>query len=265
MTCNRSQEWLALYVSGDLAPKKAEELCAHLEHCGDCREFHERLDRNHSLVRSLRQEAVPPAALTQVRQSLFARLEVRRSQTSWFIRLERLFFGELRRPRYAVLGVALIAIVSATLFAQLRHASANLDSTAGLLGSDNRLHLPDDFRDWELIGTSSQFAHSAGASAVQSIYLNAQGYREYRRTGRFPEGTVIVLESAGTLSASVKDRRFAEGWGFFEFTEGNGNKPKEAQPLAETAQCLSCHRDRGATDHVFTQFYPVLRSASGVL
>jgi hypothetical protein len=204
---------------------------------------------------------VPSAAVAEVRQAVFARLEQR---TAWHIRLERFLLGELRRPRYAVLGIALVAIVSATLFAQLRNASANLDSTAGLLGNSNELHLPENFREWNLIGTSNQFAHSSDENAFQKVYLNPQGFREYRRTGRFPEGTVIVLESPGVLAASVKDRRFSEGWGFFEFVDGKGQKTKDAQPVAQTAACLSCHRDRG-TDHVFTQFYPVLRSVSGVL
>jgi len=265
MTCTRSREWLALYVSGDLAAKKVEALLIHLEHCANCQAFHARLDQNHGLVRSLRQEVVPSAALAEVRQSVFARLEEGRSKRGWHIRLERFLFGELRRPRYAVLGIALIAVVSATLFAQLRHASANLDSTAGLLGETNQLRLPEDFREWTRIGTSKEFAHSGDGNLPQNVYLNPQGYREYRRTGRFPEGAVIVLESSGTLAASVKDRRFAEGWGYFEFIDGKGQKTKDAQPVAETASCLTCHRDRGATDHVFTQFYPVLRSASGVL
>ena len=265
MTCNRSREWLALYVSGDLAAKQVDALLLHLEHCANCQAFHARLDRNHSLVRSLRQEVVPSAALAEMRQSLFARLEEGGSKRGWHIRLERFLFGELRRPRYAILGIVLIAVVSATLFAQLRHASANLDSAAGLLGESNQLRLPEDFREWTLIGTSNQFAHSGSGNALQNVYLNPQGYREYRRTGLFPEGAVLVLESSGVLAASVKDRRFAEGWGYFQFIDGNGQKTKDAPPLAETAQCLTCHRDRGATDHVFIQFYPVLRSASGVL
>jgi len=83
MTCNRSREWLALYVGGDLAPKKAEELRVHLERCENCQEFHARLDQNYGLVRALRQDVVPPAALTQVRQSLFARIDESRSCRSW--------------------------------------------------------------------------------------------------------------------------------------------------------------------------------------
>ena len=264
MTCTRSREWLALDISGDLAAKDAETLRNHLQSCNGCEEFRRGLERNHGLVRSLRQEMVPSAAVADMRQSLFARLEETR-KAGWHIRLERFLLGELRRPRYAVLGIVVAVIVSATLFAQLRNASANLDSTAGMLGSTNQLHLPEDFREWTLVGTSNQFAHSGGKNTFQNVYLNPQGYREYRRTGRFPEGTVIVLESSGVLAASVKDRRFAEGWGFFEFIDGNGQKTKDAQLSAQTAACLSCHRDQGSTDHVFTQFYPVLRAVSGVL
>jgi len=97
--------------------------------------------------------------------------------------------------------------------------------------------------------------------------VNPEGYREYTRTGRFPEGTVLVLESEATVAASVKDHRFADGWGYFQF--GNGPQTHqatlEAAALPATAGCVACHRAQGARDHVFTQFYPVLRAALGVL
>jgi hypothetical protein len=68
------------------------------------------------------------------------------------------------------------------------------------------------------------------------------------------------------LEASVKDSsRFEGGWGFFDFTDSQGGLTERAQPTPDSAGCVACHRDRAATDHVFTQFYPVLRSAAGVL
>ena len=63
-----------------------------------------------------------------------------------------------------------------------------------------------------------------------------------------------------TVEVSVKDSsRFEDGWGYFDFTEGTGNLKADAEPLPNNAGCLSCHREKAATDHVFTQFYPVLR------
>jgi len=118
-----------------------------------------------------------------------------------------------------------------------------------------------------------------------NVYIDPVAYRAYQRSGKFPEGTVMVLESlspAGTkfdlesqgtyeedviaLQASVKDSsRFDGGWGFYDFTAAAGKLKPQAEPLPQTAGCLACHREKAATDHVFTQFYPVLRVSTAKL
>jgi hypothetical protein len=89
-------------------------------------------------------------------------------------------------------------------------------------------------------------------------------------SGKFPDGTVMVLEKSSAetkgdphftgVEVSVKDsNRFDGGWGFYNFTDDNGKLKTQAEELPQTAGCLSCHRDKAATDHVFTQFYPALK------
>lgn len=279
MNCGHSRKLLAWYVGGDLPADKGDDLRLHLEHCRECRECYLRLDGNQNLLRSLRQEVVTAAALAEMRRSLFSRIEDARGNLGWRVRFERVLFGELRRPRYAVLCFALLAIISATVFAQLRHVSASPDSAIATLEESDTLRLSESFREWVLIGTSTQFSHSGKGRVPQNVYMHPEAYRSYQKTRRFPEGTVLVLEApgaggndrdAGVLVASVKNDRRPGGWAYFQFENGGEQKtddPKTnaAQPLPETAGCLACHRERGATDHVFTQFYPVLRSASGVL
>ena len=66
------------------------------------------------------------------------------------------------------------------------------------------------------------------------------------------------------LEASVKDSsRFEGGWGYFNFTDNQG-RPK-ANTAPDEGGCRACHRQRAETDHVFTQFYPVLRSARAAI
>jgi len=67
------------------------------------------------------------------------------------------------------------------------------------------------------------------------------------------------------LQASVKDSSRFGGWGFYDFTAGIGKLKPQAEPLQQTAGCLACHREKAATDHVFTQFYPVLRASTAKL
>ncbi|MBI1841740.1 MAG: cytochrome P460 family protein, partial [Verrucomicrobia bacterium] len=50
------------------------------------------------------------------------------------------------------------------------------------------------------------------------------------------------------------------GWGYFSFDDGEGKLKEKATPFAR-ASCFECHDKKAALDHVFTQFYPVLRAA----
>jgi hypothetical protein len=173
-------------------------------------------------------------------------------------------------------------IVSATLsLALAANLAANPDSAARFDGL--RLRRPGGYREWMFLGSSlglgySQVAGpaSTGADLYHNVYIEPRAYRQFQRTGIFPEGTMLVMELAREeakqepglhgsyqkefvgLEASVKDRsRFKEGWGYFLFASGSRSaEPAAAQPAAS---CWQCHHEHAATDHVFTQFYPVLR------
>jgi hypothetical protein len=269
MNCGRATELLALHAGGDLQESEVEKVYAHMHHCADCRLFYERLVENQSLLKSLRPETVTPAALTEMRRGLFSQLEDVRIQLGWRVRLERFLLLGFGRPRFAVAGALLVAIISATLFAQLHQVAAKPGNTVVMLDGSGTLQLPEGYREWVLVNTSTEPAHpgisaTEQARSVQKVFMNPDAYREYRSTGAFPEGTVMVLESDMTL-VSVKDQRFAGGWAYFRFDDGNGRLVSKAGALPESAGCVACHRNHAAKDRVFTQFYPVLRSAAGVL
>ena len=98
----------------------------------------------------------------------------------------------------------------------------------------------------------------------RSVYVDPAGYRGYQQTGTFPEGTLMIWESArgrpdtapsphkdSALLASVRDStRFAGGWGFFDFTALDGTVTARAQAVPESSGCGSCHRQDAATDHL---------------
>src|SRR5262245_61860317 len=209
-----------------------------------------------------------------------------RHQLGWAVRLERFLMLGLRTHRYAIVGSLGVAIVSASLLAQIQHSGYRAKVGAAMFVGNDNLLCPPSYREWVFVGCSIGTGHAQNQSseAYHNVYIDPIAYREYQRSGKFPDGTVMVLESlsAGTkldpdsrgsyqedviaLQASVKDSsRFDGSWGFYDFTGSVGKLKPQAEPLPQTAGCLACHREKAATDHVFTQFYPVLRVSTAKL
>jgi hypothetical protein len=142
-------------------------------------------------------------------------------------------------------------------------------------GSDTLLR-PDGYREWVSIGSEASSGRSTSphvpanpaSGFVRKVYIDRLAYREFSTTGKFPEGAVLVMELSSSpdkppfaLEASVKDNRFAGGWGFFDFTQPGGRIQDKARVVPDKSSCRTCHEERAGTDHVFTQFHPALKTA----
>ena len=155
--------------------------------------------------------------------------------------------------------------------------------------ADGQLKLPQDFHTWVFLG-SPLTPHGlndgkAGFPEYHNVYIHPVAYQAYRRTGKFPEGTILLkelqltqpgtfadgsrVESSGRgyfpgkvngIDISVKDsKRFSDtnGWGFFNFGHHAPPYPKTAAVQPKDA-CAACH-EANATDMVFSKFYaPIL-------
>ena len=144
----------------------------------------------------------------------------------------------------------------------------------------NELFRPEGYRRWVFVGSSLAMTYreegDGGARSFHNVYIHPKAMDEFEKTGKFPENTILILEilSAASqesinrdghfedrflsLSAAVKNSsRFPEGWAYFGFQAG---KPTAAAFPKEN--CWSCHKQHGARDNVFLQFYPVLRAAA---
>jgi len=146
---------------------------------------------------------------------------------------------------------------------------------------------PLNYREWVFVGSSRglSYAQNPPATAPSSemyhnVYITPEAYREFAKTGKFPEGTMLAMEMASSdtkrepglqgsyekdfmgLEVAVKDSgRFEGGWAYFGFSNGMGSGYKEkAEPFPVSAGCVACHKKNAETDNVFTQFYPVLRA-----
>ena len=105
----------------------------------------------------------------------------------------------------------------------------------------------------------------------------------YRRTGKFPDGTVLVKEVFGTEHAQmttgdanwasgtkvwfvlIKDSKgrypgnplWGDGWGWALF---KADAPDKQVATDYKKDCLGCHVPAKATDWIYVQGYPVLKS-----
>jgi hypothetical protein len=156
---------------------------------------------------------------------------------------------------------------------------------------DGKLKLPTGFHGWVFVGgpltPNGLNGGKAGFPEFHNVYVEARNLNAYRKTGNFPEGTLIVKEltlvlkpifSDGSrtepsgrgffngafngIDATVKDsKRFTKtnGWGFFTF--GHHALPyAEAAAEAPVSECAGCHMANVAkTDMTWVQFYPLLR------
>jgi len=281
VSCGFSKELLALHAEGDLSDARAETASSHLRMCEDCRRFLEELRTTQSLLKSLRSQTISPSDCAPMRREVMSIIEERREGLGWPLRIERAIMLGFGRRSYALAAVALVAIVSVSVLAQMRQTTPATTVSAAVFEGENTLLRPEGYRDWILVAPSVT-THRSGvdpATAIgtptHKVYINPLGYREYEKTGRFPEGTLMIWESLSrgqdtapgphkesAFLASVKDStRFDGGWGFFDFTGVDGTVTARAQAPPESSGCGTCHRRDAETDHVFTQFYPALQSA----
>ena len=172
-----------------------------------------------------------------------------------------------------------LAHVAAAMAALAIAAPAAAQSaTAPAYTADGRLIPPADYREWIFLSSGldmSYRARSGGDSMhmFDNVFVKPEAYRAFLDSGTWPDKTVLVTEVRGArskgsinkrgefqttesmgLELHVKDSaRFAGGWAFFA--------PDDSTPAAQIpaeADCYSCHREHGAVDTTFVQFYPTL-------
>jgi hypothetical protein len=243
VSCRVSREMLALHVEGDLPDASAAATVRHLAGCEECRRFLEELQASQALMKSVRRETVNFSECSAMRREVMRAINKRPGALAWRLRIERAIALGVR-PSYGIAAVLLAGIVSVSVLAQIRPATHQGFSGAGLASTDT-MERPEAYRDWILVRLRS----------ADRVYINPSSYGEYARTGIFPEGTVFVWEAgpkqshegphatSSTLLASLKDStKFEGGWGFFDFGATGGALQAKVRALPESRGCRSCHR-----------------------
>jgi hypothetical protein len=178
--------------------------------------------------------------------------------------------------------LASIALLAGLLAPQQSDNSAK--PTAGdtpAYTADKQLQFPALYREWIYLGSGVDMSYNpkeqgGGHSMFNTVFVNPSSYREFLKSGIWPDGTTLVLENRGAvhggevsaslnkhglteteelmgLEVHVKDKSLPGGWGFFAF-----DNPKSAKLIARPASCYTCHEQHAAVDTTFVQFYPTL-------
>ena len=187
-------------------------------------------------------------------------------------------------PRVFIAASALVVVM--VIFCIFPLSAASEESVAVKFDQDGNLIRPEGYRMWPYVGAvvtpNDLNDGKAPFPEFHSIYIDPQSFAAYQKTGKFPDGTVMIKEliSVGAkkaasgngyfmgdfigLEAEIKDsKRFPKEpgyWAYFSFTEP-GKPYKAKAKAAPTAACNTCHEQNAADDWVFTQYYPVLRAA----
>ncbi|QDV91735.1 hypothetical protein RAS2_28400 [Phycisphaerae bacterium RAS2] len=176
-----------------------------------------------------------------------------------------------------------------TMAAQRPGPSGTPNSEKPSYTHDGKLIAPSAnvYREWVFIGSpvtpNDMNDGEASFPEFHNVYINPTAWKEWKKSGVFPEGTYMVkeLSSVGTkkatsgngyfqgeftgLEASIKDtKRYpaeAKGWGYYSF--GHAYPLAREAAVQDFAKCARCHVGNAAEDMVFAQYYPPIRAAKG--
>jgi hypothetical protein len=183
-------------------------------------------------------------------------------------------------------ALAVLVIVAGVAFWGRLQSAASVSAQSVLTNgpqydSTGALLRPKNFETWVFVGASTGLSYQAatkpnGIGSFHNVYLRPEAYKSYLETGKFPEKTMLILAiydpsqkiepaHAGyfegqfdSLDVAVKDHEhFPDGWAYFNF--GGRGSLSEASRAFPGNQCFPCHKQHGADDNVFVQFYPILR------
>lgn len=161
--------------------------------------------------------------------------------------------------------------------------------------ADGSLKRPTGFQTWMFVGANIGLQYRKDAVETtqrekdrrkdgdigdfHNVYINPEAYEHYRRTGKFPDETVLVMD---VYQAKEREPQNIVAKGFFpgdrkeiEVAVKNSNRPDgsktdwayyvfpknqaTAKAFPDSA-CYQCHKKHADDDNVWVQFYPTLRA-----
>lgn len=183
--------------------------------------------------------------------------------------------------RFVVPSIALSLCVLAG-YAEVRAQTKKSPNGFDLVDKNGNISKPENVRDsYQSLG--AYVVLDPKGNQMHMTYATPGSAEAYRKTGKFPDGTVLVKEVFGTDHAQmttgdahwasgtkvwfvlIKDEkgRFAgnplwgNGWGWALF---KADAPDKQVATDYKKDCLGCHIPARSTDWIYVKGYPVLTS-----
>lgn len=173
-----------------------------------------------------------------------------------------------------------LAWCAATSFEVVTNAQSGVTDGARF-SADGKLQRPADYRgEWVYLTSGLGMTYgptqpnASEPRFFDNVFVNRESYKAFMASGKWPDKTMFILEIRGSeqkasinnggqtqgpkvlaIEAAVKDARYPDGWGYFDF--GGDGKP-EVAALPQTERCYACHKNNTAVENTFVQFYPTL-------
>jgi hypothetical protein len=188
-----------------------------------------------------------------------------------------------------VLSCAVVAWVAVVATRPSLVARQHSESGAGAVmpqyDASRNLKLPQDYRQWILVGSSLGLSYSEGGQAGHQMFnttlMEPSAYRHFVQTGQFREGTMLalILQGIGTNALPARQGQFATGvhvvemavkdssrvpeaWAYYAFGGPMAGGYRTAAAPQAKSSCYDCHVKHAARDNVFLQFYGLLNEAA---
>lgn len=186
-------------------------------------------------------------------------------------------FRVLRGVGFPAMSARLLALGLTLLGLSPVVVSEPTSTPEGPVYTSDGLQLPANYREWIYLSSGFDMSYRPKRQMdhhdFDNVFVNPAAYREFSRTGRWPDKTQFVLEvrtaeGKGSINTSgnfqgagimelemhVKDEaRFPGKWAFFSFGDRS-----VGTLLPTSAECYACHAAHAAVDTTFVQFYPTL-------
>ena len=170
----------------------------------------------------------------------------------------------------------LLRIAILMVYLSSSHAAVPEPNPTPQYTGNQQLLRPENYREWIFLSSGMNMNYSPvsmGHDMFTNVFVPPWAFREFLKSGKWPEKTMFVVEERGSESRSsinkqghyqtdlmglgveVKDSsHFPETWAYFNFDENTKSAAANPKPA-----CFQCHEDHAAVEHSFVQFYPTLK------